>query len=104
VTYTLQISRSGGFASLILEKEGLTETEYKLSGAERLIPTASDEPYYWRVRAVDGASNEGPWSSVGLFYVSFLPIWARNTLIAFGSLLVALLIFWLGMRAAKSRK
>ncbi len=104
VTYTLQVSRSGGFASLVLEKEGLTETEYKLSGAERLMPTASDEPYYWRVRAVDGASNTSSWSSVGSFYVRSLPVWVRNTLIALGALLLALLVFWLGMKAAKSRK
>lgn len=67
--------------------------EYTLSEEEKLKPTRKDAPYYWRVQAVDSASNESQWSTPGSFYVAsaaFLPTWVIIALIVVG---VAIIIF-----------
>jgi hypothetical protein len=69
VTYTLQISADAKFNLLILDKEGLTSSEYQLSKQEELNTVSKEEPYYWRVKAIDGAGNEGAWSTPFTFYV-----------------------------------
>jgi len=70
VSYTLQVASDIDFNSLVVDKQGLPLSEYTLTGGEKLAP-AGQKAYYWRVKAVDGASNEGQWSPVGLFYVGF---------------------------------
>lgn len=82
ITYTLQIANDDSFNTLLLEKQGLTQSPYKLSGEEGLSSTDSDAPYYWRVKAVDGASNESAWSTPRSFYVRFIPQWAIYVIIA----------------------
>ncbi len=91
-TYTLQIATDDSFNTLLLEKVGLTQAQYKLTREEGLHSTDSDAPYYWRVRAVDGASNESVWSTPRAFYVSFLPQWAIYIIIASISVLISVLI------------
>jgi hypothetical protein len=68
VSYTLQVASDVDFNNLLVDKQGLPLSEYTLTEDEKLAP-AGKKAYYWRVRAVDGASNEGEWSVVGLFYV-----------------------------------
>lgn len=97
VTYNLQIASDANFSTILLEKEGLTATQYSVSSTEKLKSTDKETPYYWRVQAVDLASNQSPWSTPSSFYVSFMADWLKYTLIALGSLIGALLIFWLGM-------
>jgi hypothetical protein len=92
VSYTLQIAPDASFVTLLLEKRGLTQTEYGLAGEEALRATNSDAPYYWRVRAVDGAENESNWAGVRSFYVRYLPLWALIVIIAAVSVVVAVLI------------
>jgi len=101
VTYTLQIAPDSSFGNLVLEKQGLTTSQYTLAETEELSPTSKEAPYYWRVRAIDGALNESAWSTPNSFYIGFLPDWAKNTLIVIGALVAALLIFWLGMIAGR---
>jgi len=100
VSYTLQVATDDSFTTIVLEKKGLLQSEYALSGGEKLAPTKANAPYYWRVRAVDGASNEGDWSPSGLFSVG--SSWLSNRLLyVFCGLGVALLvsgIFWLRRR------
>ena len=47
--------------------------------------------YYWKVRAIDGAGNEGNWTEAKSFHAGFLPQWAMIT-IAAGLLLVVILV------------
>ena len=47
--------------------------------------------YYWKVRAIDGAENEGNWTEAKSFHAGFLPQWAMIT-IAAGLLLVVILV------------
>jgi len=106
VTYTLQLATDADFSSLILERGGLASSDYLLAMAEKLSPTQKDAPYYWRVKAVDGASNECEWSDPGSFYISSgfaISGMTKNVLIGLGVAGGVLLGFWLGRRTAYSR-
>jgi len=46
--------------------------------------------YHWKVRAIDGAENEGNWAEAKSFHAGVLPQWAAIT-IALGLLLVVIL-------------
>lgn len=92
VTYTLQIATDHSFSTLVLNKQGLTQAQYTLAREEGLPATDSATPYYWRVRAVDGASNSSDWSSPRTFFVRFLPQWAIYVLIVVISVLVSVFI------------
>ncbi len=103
VTYTLQIATSASFsqATIILEKTGLDQSEYTLTKEERLKTVKKDSPYYWHVKAVDGASNESRWSGAGSFYVGiYISQTVIYILIGVGALLFAVFAFWLGRRTA----
>jgi hypothetical protein len=78
VTYTLQVATRDDFAlsSMVLVEERLASSEYTLTDEEKLPSRSAGEPYYWRVKAVDGASNESGWSAPGEFSVGLsLPSW-----------------------------
>ncbi|GAI57012.1 unnamed protein product, partial [marine sediment metagenome] len=77
-------------ASVVLEKAGLTSSEYTVNEGEELEPRSKEEPYYWRVKAVDGASNESAWSGERAFYVGS-PAWTVNI---FGFTLSVWAIIW----------
>ncbi|MFH1381507.1 MAG: hypothetical protein ABIH70_01280 [Chloroflexota bacterium] len=98
VTYIMQMATDTNFTSLIAQKPGLTAPQFTFTGTEKLPSVSKSTPYYWRVKAVDLAQNEGDWSLPGTFYVSVFPDWAKWTLIGIGSLFLVLAIFWLGMR------
>ena len=74
VTYTLQIASDQNFASIILEKEGLTESEYTLTEDESLAAVEQATPYHWRVKAIDSAANEGEWSTPWSCYIALPPV------------------------------
>ena len=107
ITYTLQVATDKDFTSIVLEKEGLTQTEYTLTAEEMLASTEKTAPYYWRVKAVDGASNESAWTYQMSFYVGVswtaLPSWAWYILYALGAVLLAILGFWLRKRRAEKK-
>gem|GEM_PF-997341 len=106
VTYILQISQDPNFGTLIFQKTGISTNSFKMGNTDILAKTGADEPYYWRVMAVDLADNQGDWSVASSFTIgsSGWPVWATIVLICFGSIIaIALLIFlglWLGHRLA----
>ncbi|MBI2860826.1 MAG: IPT/TIG domain-containing protein [Chloroflexi bacterium] len=107
VTYTLQIAGEDDFnaASILLEKKGLTRSEYSLTEAEEKKLEARDEPYFWRVRVIDAASNEGSWTGAGEFIVPggfqmSLPKWAQYTFLGLGGLFLFAVGFWVGRRTS----
>ena len=105
VTYSLQIATRKDFAalSIVLEKTGLTESEYTITEAEKLSPVSKEEPYYWRVKAIDGASNESEWTGAGEFYTGTafaMPDWAMYALFGVGGLFLLLIGIWVGRRTA----
>jgi hypothetical protein len=107
ITYELQIASDVSFSasSMILEKKGLTATEYTLTKAEKLKNTKKDAPDFWRVRAVDSAENAGNWSNIWSFTVGgVLPAWALWVLIGLGAVIILLFAFWLGRRSSGGRR
>ena len=73
VTYDLQVATSDSFsvATLIINETELEESTYTILPEDELESTGEDEPYYWRVRAVDAASNASAWSEVETFTVGW---------------------------------
>ena len=80
VRYTLQIAADRDFDDIILEKEGLENPRYTLAEEEKL-PRGD---YFWRVKAVDQASNESGWSNSYAMKSGIMPIWLLATLVALG--------------------
>ncbi|MDZ4231087.1 MAG: hypothetical protein U1B77_04640, partial [Dehalococcoidales bacterium] len=105
VTYTLQIATDDDFraGSIVLEETGLTESEYTIAEENRLESVSEDEPYYWHIRAVDGAGNESEWSGTGSFYVGFsfgMGQGMKIALFVIGGLFLVVFGFWLGRKTA----
>ena len=71
VYYTLEVSSSADFATVVLTRSGIVEPSYTLSKQEAL-PKGG---YYWRVKAIDGAGNQGEWTSPGSFTVAPRSVW-----------------------------
>ncbi len=71
VTYTLQIATDEEFTdeSILRDITGIVESEYTLAKEEKLELTEEEDSYYWRVKAVDGASNESGWTTPEAFQV-----------------------------------
>ncbi|MFC2024647.1 IPT/TIG domain-containing protein [Chloroflexota bacterium] len=103
VTYELQVATSEDFsaASMVLETMGLTASEYTLTDEQALASRSEEEPYYWRVRAIDGASNVGGWSDAGTFHLGFaFPDWIIHLWWGLGVLGAIFLGYYLGKRRA----
>jgi hypothetical protein len=66
VWYILQIATDTSFTNIVYEQIDLLSTYYPLNKTENL----SMGDYYWRVRAVDGVNNIGPWSETWSFTVT----------------------------------
>ena len=88
VYYVLEISPSPDFSGTVIRKEGLTGTEYALTKDEALTKGS----YYWRVRAVDGADNQGDWTNGQLFKIGGIDWWL--ILIIAVAVIVVIVIIW----------
>ncbi len=101
VTYQLQVATEESFTSLALEKKEISAAEYTLTEKESLPAVKQEFPYYWRVRAVDGAGNAGSWSEPGSFYVGFsFPVWLILVLGGVALAVIGFIAFLLGRRTA----
>jgi len=102
VTYTLQVATDEDFTagSIVLNEEGLTDPDYTVTEEDRLEPRKQEEPYYWRVKAKDSASNESQWSAPASFYVGSHFVMPRGAIYALIAVGAGLLAFWLGRRTA----
>ena len=105
VTYNLQVATKDDFApaNIVFEKTGLTKSEYTLTADEKLTTTSKEVPYYWRVKAVDGAANQSQWSGTGEFFVTGFLGFSQSTiyiLIGIAALALAIFGFWLGRRTS----
>ena len=110
VTYTIQIATDDQFSeqSVVLERTGLTDSEYAIATEDKLKQTGQEAPYYWRVRAVDGAFNNSEWTTASAFYIGWslaaMPGWTFYALAGLGALLLGVIGFWLARRAAPGSK
>jgi hypothetical protein len=107
ISYTLQIAADSDFSFILMNKTGLEASEYTLSEEEELESAQKDAPYYWRVKAVDGALNESGWSYPRLFYIgsslTTLPTWTLYFLGVVVVTLLSILIYWLRRRRFRSK-
>jgi hypothetical protein len=100
VTYSLQITTDASFSKIVLQKTGLTTPAYQLTQSETLKSASKSKPYYWRVKAIDAASNEGQWSTPFTFYVGFvMPSWALYSIFGVVAIALGVIGFWLGRRS-----
>ncbi len=105
VTYTLQIATDEDFAadSILLEKKKIPISEFVLEELDELDLESHEGALYWRVRALDAASNASPWTGAGEFSASgssSFPGWALYTILAVAGVLLFLLGLWVGRRTA----
>jgi hypothetical protein len=102
ITYSLQIANDATFTILEFQKDGLQSSEYTLTSQDILGAVNKDTPYYWRVKAVDGANNQSDWSAPFTFYTSEVSKKSNYVLIVVGICVVvggiAFLIEWLRRR------
>jgi hypothetical protein len=103
ITYQLQIATDSEFTDLLLDKKGITTTEYTLTEDEALESNSNEIPYYyWRLRAVDAASNASDWTGAGQFKVGFMfpkiSGWLLYLLIGIGALVLFFVGFFIGRR------
>jgi hypothetical protein len=101
VTYTLQVATSETFAAntIVLEKKGLTASDYNLTKDEALKSRSAKEPYYWRVMAIDGAGNDGDWTATDDFWVGIsLPRWTVHLFWGLGVIGAIFLGYYLARR------
>jgi hypothetical protein len=73
-SYALQIAKDKEFAEIIIDQEGITETQYEVP--ENQLEDLST--YYWIVKAVNSA-GESDWSEMSVFkVVTEFPRWDVN--------------------------
>lgn len=79
VTYDLQVAADKDFKALLIDKHVISGVDYTFTPAESVILPRGGAPCYWRVRAVDGASNASDWTPSSSFYIGFswvsIPAW-----------------------------
>jgi hypothetical protein len=103
VTYDLQVATSQNFslASILVEEIGLATSDYTLPELDKLESTGEDAPYYWRVRAVDAASNASAWSEPETFTVGWsfeFSGWVVYVTMAVIAVVFLFLGLWIGRR------
>lgn len=94
VAYDFQVSSSEDFNTRIIEKSGLTASEYKSTDSEAL-PRGE---YYWRVRAIDGANNASDWTKPTRFKAALM---TTTTLII---IIVVVVVLLIGLRVFMMRR
>jgi hypothetical protein len=80
-SYDLQISTNNTdftapLVSLSIASENVTSVDDTIAYTLPKEYALSSGTYYWKLRAIDGAGNEGGWTAVQAFYTGHLPSWA----------------------------
>ena len=90
--------KQGGAGGCGLEWEHAESRELAQTPEEKRETLESGAPYYWRIRAIDKASNVGDWSTVQEFYVSIfaspMPPWILYSLLAEGGVFICFFGYW----------
>jgi hypothetical protein len=95
-SYILEISRDSAFSGIVVRKEGLKDNEYTLTKDEAL----TNGEYYWRVKTVDGALNESPWSAGQIFTIKGFELSLIIIGIVIGLIIIGLIV-WRVMKISK---
>ena len=101
VTYVIEVADDARFSQIVMTRADLVQAYLAVPDSEKALP-GKPGAYYWRVKAIDGASNVGNWSVIGTFYkgatvqsvVSDMPVWTKFILTGIGLILfIAMVIF-----------
>ncbi|HJX04160.1 MAG TPA: IPT/TIG domain-containing protein, partial [Dehalococcoidia bacterium] len=98
VTYDMQVATDIDFNGVVMEQTELAAPEYRSFDDEKL----PEGPYYWRVRAIDYASNASAWSTPAQFKVGLVSL--TTLLIIVAVLVVVILISARASAVFKSKK
>jgi hypothetical protein len=90
VSYSLQISTKSDFTTTLLSEENLAEPEYTLTDEEAL----ARGKYFWRVKAIDGASNDSGWTESIEFKAGLMPLWLFIIIVLVAAYLLIRLVFY----------
>ena len=102
--YCLQIAQNEDFIGLFLSvgdivaEPGEETLSYELAKGNAL----GQGSYYWRVKAVDRASNEGRWSAPYSLRAGKLPLWAFIGIIILGVGIIGFLVYYFIIRKRES--
>jgi hypothetical protein len=99
VTYSLEVDTTSDFSQPILQQTGIPGTSYTLTSAQAL-PKGE---YYWRVEAVDGASNESGWTQPWLLKSGLIPPWTLAIIIILLVAAVGTMAYFLVVRLRRRR-
>jgi hypothetical protein len=102
VSYTIQICDDARFSRPLLTEANILVTSYVIRDEQKLLLSRS-EPFFWRIKAVDNASNESGWTVTGTFYKGYtmgsviadMPGWTKFALIALGLILFVFLVLFI---------
>ncbi|MCX6005700.1 MAG: hypothetical protein NTZ34_00340 [Chloroflexi bacterium] len=111
VTYTFEVSDDPKFTNVIMSQSNIGANYIDITEDSKMLP-GREKPYYWRVKAVDRASNEGQWSLVSSFYkghtlmtiIGNMPEWVKWILVVLGLALFGFMFFWIGHTIKKLRR
>ena len=99
VTYTLEVDTSSDFSQPILQITDINGTSYTLTSAQAL----SKGEYYWRLEAIDGASNESGWSQPWLLKSGLMAPWTLAIIIILVVAAVGTMAYFLVVRLRRRR-
>ncbi len=99
VTYTLEVDTNSDFSQPILQITDITGTSYKLTSSQAL----SKGEYYWRVKAIDGASNESGWSQPWLLKSGLMAAWVLAIIIILAVAVFGVIVYFLVVRLRRRR-
>jgi len=107
-SYELQISTNSTdftapVVSLSIPGENVTALDDTITYSLPKDYALSGGTYYWRLRAVDAAANEGQWTTVQSFHAGGrLPLWGLIVIIALAVVLVGFLVWFFVIRPRRS--
>jgi len=99
VTYTLEVDTSSDFSQPILQITDINGNSYTLTSAQAL----SRGEYYWRLEAIDGASNESGWSQPWLLKSGLMAPWTLAIIIILAVAAVGTIAYFLVVRLRRRR-
>jgi exosome complex RNA-binding protein Csl4 len=106
-SYKLQISTNSTdftapIVSLSIPSENVTSVDDTIAYALPKEYALSSGTYYWKLRAIDGAGNEGGWTAVQTFYTGHLPSWAFIVIIGLVVVGIGALVYFFVIKPRRS--
>jgi len=102
-SYELQISTdsinfTAPIVSLSIPSENVTALDGSITYSLPKEYALSSGTYYWKVRAVDAAANEGHWTIIQSFHTGRLPLWGLIAIISLAVVGVGVLVWFFVIR------